>query len=136
MPGGYMGRLLNVDLSTGATTQESLDDNLLRQYIGGYGVGAYLLYQRMPAHADPLGPENILGFVTGPLTGTPALIGSRFVVFGKSPKTGTWGDANCGGQFGPHLKFAGFDGVLVSGAAEQPVYLLLDEGQAKIRDAK
>ena len=136
MPGGYMGRILNVDLSAGVLTEQALDDDLLRQYIGGYGVGAYLLYQRIPTGADPLGPDNILGFMTGPLTGTPALIGSRFVVFGKSPKTKTWGDANCGGQFGPHLKFAGFDGVLVSGAADQPVYLLLDEGHAELRDAR
>lgn len=136
MPGGYMRRILNVDLSTGVLEDEALDDNLLRQYIGGYGVGAYLLYQRMPAGVAPLGPENILGFMTGPLTGTPALIGSRFVVFGKSPKTDTWGDANCGGRFGPHLKFAGFDGLLVSGSAERPVYLLLDGGRAELRDAQ
>jgi aldehyde:ferredoxin oxidoreductase len=135
MPGGYMGRILSADLSTGSLTQDPPDDTLLRQYIGGYGIGAYLLYQRMAAHVDPLGPENILGFMTGPLTGTPALIGSRFVVFGKSPKTNTWGDANCGGQFGPHMKFAGFDGVLISGMAEQPVYLLIKDGHAEIRDA-
>jgi aldehyde:ferredoxin oxidoreductase len=136
IPGGYMGRILNVDLSTGELVQESMEEDLLRQYVGGYGVGAYLLYHRMPAHTDPLGPGNILGLMTGPLTGTPSLIGSRFVVFGKSPKTNTWGDANCGGQFGPHLKFAGFDGVLIDGAAERPVYLLIDEGRPEIRDAQ
>ena len=135
MVGGYLGRILNVELSAGTLTTEALDEAVCRQYIGGYGVGARLLYERMAADVDPLGPDNILGFMTGPLTGTPALIGSRFVVFGKSPKTHTWGDANCGGHFGPHLKFAGFDGVLLSGIADKPVYLFINEGRAELRDA-
>ena len=136
MANGYMGKLLNVDLTRGTFREEALDPALCRDYIGGYGLGARLLYDRIPAGADPLGPQNILGFLTGPLTGTPAIIGSRFTVVGKSPKTaGGWGDANCGGHFGPHLKFAGFDGVLFSGAAAQPVYLIIDEGRAELRDA-
>jgi aldehyde:ferredoxin oxidoreductase len=135
MAHGYMGSILSVDLSKGTITEEPLDEQLCRDYIGGYGLGAKLLYDRMPAHADPLGPDNILGFLTGPLTGTPALIGSRFVVFGKSPKTGGWGDANCGGYWGPHLKFAGYDGILFTGIAEHPVYLLIEEGEAELRDA-
>ena len=89
MARGYMNKILSVDLSTGAVVEEPLDDKLCREYIGGYGIGAKLLYERMPAGADPLGPDNILGFLTGPLTGTPAIIGSRFVVVGKSPNTGT-----------------------------------------------
>ncbi len=136
MPRGYMGTILNVDLSNGELTEEPLDEMLCRQYMGGYGVGARLLYDRIPAGADPLGPNNILGFMTGPLTGTPATIGSRFVVIGKSPKTHTWGDANCGGYFGPHLKFAGFDGILFRGLADHPVYLFIDEGQAELRSAE
>jgi aldehyde:ferredoxin oxidoreductase len=136
MANGYMGRILNVDLTAGALGDEALDPGLCRDFIGGYGLGARLLYERIPAGADPLGPENILGFLTGPLTGTPAIIGSRFTVVGKSPKTaGGWGDANCGGHFGPHLKFAGYDGVLVAGAAVAPVYLLIDGGRAELRDA-
>ena len=83
-----------------------------------------------------MGPDNILGFLTGALTGTPAIIGSRFVVVAKSPKTaGSWGDANCGGSFGPHLKFAGADGILFSGISPQPVYLFIEEGAAELRDA-
>ncbi|HET7088177.1 MAG TPA: aldehyde ferredoxin oxidoreductase family protein [Anaerolineae bacterium] len=135
MAHGYMGEILNVDLTTGQIEAETLDETLCRDYIGGYGLGAKLLYDRMPAHADPLGPDNILGILTGPLTGTPALIGSRFVVFAKSPKTQTWGDANCGGYFGPHLKFAGYDGILVKGIASKPVYLLIEEGEASLHDA-
>jgi aldehyde:ferredoxin oxidoreductase len=130
-----MGKILNVDLSAGTIQEEALDEQLCRDYIGGYGIGAKLLYERMPAGADPLGPDNILGLLTGPLTGTPAIIGSRFVAVGKSPNTGTWGDANCGGDFGPLMKFAGVDGVLFYGISEKPVYLLIDEGKAELRDA-
>ena len=111
MANGYMGKIMNVSLTDGKITEEALDEDLCRDYIGGYGIGARLLYERIPVGADPFGPDNILGFLTGTLTGTPALIGSRFVVVAKSPKTaGGWGDANCGGFFGPHLKFAGVDG--------------------------
>jgi aldehyde:ferredoxin oxidoreductase len=130
-----MGSILNVDLGKGTIEEEDLDEKLCRGYLGGYGLGAKLLYDRMPAHADPLGPDNILGFLTGPLTGTPALIGSRFVVFAKSPKTGGWGDANCGGYWGPHLKFAGYDGLLFKGIAPKPVYLLIEEGEYRLIDA-
>jgi aldehyde:ferredoxin oxidoreductase len=136
MDRGYMGKILSVDLTAGTIQEEPLDDQLCRDYVGGYGMGAKLLYDRMPAHADPLGPDNILGLLTGPCTGTQALIGSRFVVVGKSPNTGTWGDANCGGQFGPALKFAGVDGVLFSGISENPVYLLVEEGRAELRNAE
>ncbi len=136
MANGYMGKILNVDLTSRVLETEPLDEDICRDYIGGYGLGARLLYDRIPAGADPLGPENILGLLTGPLTGTPAIIGSRFVAVGKSPKTaGGWGDANCGGYFGPHLKFAGFDGILVKGIADKPVYLMIDEGRAELRDA-
>jgi aldehyde:ferredoxin oxidoreductase len=136
MSGGYMGRILNVNLTTGRTEEESLNEGLCRDYIGGYGMAARLLYERIPAGANPLGPNNILGLLTGPLTGTPAVIGSRFVAAARSPKTGGgWGDANCGGYFGPHLKFAGFDGVLLSGVAPKPVYLFINEGKAELLDA-
>jgi aldehyde:ferredoxin oxidoreductase len=135
MANGYMGKILNVDLSRGDIIEEILDPQVCRDYIGGYGVGARLLYDRIPKGADPLGPQNVLGLLTGPLTGTAAIIGSRFVAVAKSPKTGGWGDANCGGHFGPHLKFAGFDGVLFSGISAKPVYLFIDEGKAQLLDA-
>ena len=136
MANGYMGKILNVNLTDGSIAAENLDDDLCRDYIGGYGIGAKLLYERIPAGADPLGPDNILGILTGSLTGTPAIIGSRFVVVAKSPKTaGGWGDANCGGFFGPHMKFAGVDGILFSGLSAKPVYLFINEGKAEILDA-
>ncbi|HEX9015512.1 MAG TPA: aldehyde ferredoxin oxidoreductase family protein [Chloroflexota bacterium] len=135
MRGGYMGRLLWVDLSSGKITEEAPDETIARDFIGGYGLGAKLLFDRQKAHVDPLGPENTLGILTGPLTGSPAIIGSRFVAVGKSPLTGTWGDANCGGYFGPQMKFAGFDGVFFTGKSDRPVYLLLDDGKAELKDA-
>ena len=135
MSRGYMGKLLFVDLSNGTTKEEALDEDLCRKFLGGYGIGAKVLYDRMKPGVDPLGPENILGFMTGPLTGTPALIGSRYVVVAKSPLTGGWGDANSGGYFGPALKEAGYDGVFFTGQSEKPVYLLIVEGKAELRDA-
>ena len=136
MANGYMGKILNVNLGDGTFEDEPLSEVVCRDYIGGYGLGARLLYDRIPAGADPLGPNNILGLLTGPLTGTPAIIGSRFVAVGKSPKCGGgWGDANCGGYFGPHLKFAGYDGVLFHGISAKPVYLIIDAGQPKLLDA-
>jgi aldehyde:ferredoxin oxidoreductase len=136
MARGYMGRLLDVNLTTGKMKDEPVDEKMCRDYVGGYGLGARLLYERIPRGASSLGPNNILGLLTGPLTGTPAVIGSRFVAVAKSPKTsGSWGDANCGGYFGPHLKFAGYDGVLVSGISPKPVYLFIEEGKAKLLDA-
>jgi aldehyde:ferredoxin oxidoreductase len=135
MARGYMGELLNIDLTTGTFEVEELDEQLCHDYIGGYGLGAKLIYDRMPAGVDPLGPQAILGFLTGPLTGTPALIGSRFIVVGKSPKTHTWGDANCGGFFGAALKKAGYDGLLFKGISAKPVYLYIDEGECVLLDA-
>ena len=134
--GGYVGRILNIDLSHSKIQDEELSEDLLRSFVGGYGLGARLLYERMPAGADPLGPQNILGLVTGPLTGTRALIGSRYCAVAKSPLTGGWGDASAGGAFGPTLKFAGYDAVFATGVSQQPVYLLIDEGEATFRPAE
>ena len=135
LPGGYMGKMLWVDLSSGKITEEALSEKLCNDFVGGYGIGARILFDRMPARADPLGPENILGFVTGPATGTAALFGSRYTVVCKSPLTHTWGDANSGGYFGPALKFAGYDAVFCTGVSPKPVYLLIDNGKAELRDA-
>ncbi len=135
MARGYMGKLLWVDLSKARVSEENLDEKLCRDYMGGYGLGAKILYDRMPAHTDPLGPGNILGFVAGPLTGTPALISSRYTIVAKSPLTGTWGDGNSGGSFGPAMRFAGYDAVLVTGVSPHPVSLVLDRGKATLQDA-
>ena len=135
MPGGYLGRLLWVDLTRGRLSDETLDEGLARKFIGGYGIGVRTLFSRQPAGVDPLGRDNILGFLTGPLTGTPAISGTRFTVVAKSPLTGTWGDANSGGHFAAYLKFAGYDGVFFAGASETPVCLFIDDGRAELRAA-
>lgn len=135
MPNGYAGKLLFVDLSSGSIQIEEPDDSLYRDFIGCYGIGARVLYSRMRAGVDALGPDNMLGLLNGVLTGTPAIMGSRFQAVGKSPLTGGWGDANAGGHFGPRLKFAGYDGVFFTGIASSPVYLYIENGKAELREA-
>lgn len=133
--GGSIGRYLTVDLTQGKIETHETPLELQKAYIGGYGLGARMLYDMVPADADPLGPENVLGFITGPLTGTAAFLSSRYIVVARSPLTGGWGDANSGGTFGPELKFAGFDAVFFSGAASEPVYLWIEDGQASLHPA-
>lgn len=135
MLGGYAGNFLWVDLSTGELKDEVPSDDLLRDFIGGYGVAARVLYSRQRPGVDPLGPENIFVVMTGPLTGSPAPAGTRWTVAAKSPLTGTWGDANGSGFFGPMLKFAGYDAVFVTGISERPIYLYIEDGKAELRDA-
>jgi len=129
---GTMGRILMVDLATGQTSVETPADDLYLSYLGGYGLGAYYLFRLQKPGADPLGPDNHLGFFAGLLTGTPGITSNRYVVVGKSPKTGTWGDANSGGSFGPAMKAAGFDGVIFKGISGKPVVLLLKDGRAEL----
>ncbi len=135
MARGYMGKILLVNLSTGDIKGEEPEESLYRDFIGGYGIGSRLLYSRQKGGVDPLGPENTLGLVTGPLTGTPAIVGVRYQAMAKSPLTGGWGDANSGGDFGPYLKFSGYDAVFFNGIADKPVYLFIDNGKAELKDA-
>ncbi len=128
------GKILNVNVSSGVAEAEQIPEETYRAYLGGYGLGARLLFDRIPQGADPLGPDNVLGIMPGLLTGT-ALFGSRFQVVAKSPKNGGWGDANCGGDFGPVLKHAGWDGILLAGQSEKPVYVLIQDDQVEIKDA-
>ena len=135
MPRGYVGKMLWVNLSENELRDEILDQGICRQFVGGYGLGARILYDRQQPGVDPLSPENNIGIITGPLTGTAAIGGSRYTLVSKSPLTGGWGDANSGGYFGPYLKFAGYDAVFVTGAAERPVYLFINNGRPELRDA-
>jgi aldehyde:ferredoxin oxidoreductase len=135
MTKGYMGKTLCIDLSTKEFTVESLDEKFCRDYIGGYGFGVRYLFSRLGAGIAPLGPENILGITTGPFTGTGVLGGSRYTVLAKSPLTGCWGDANSGGIFGPHLRFAGYDAIFFTGISDKPVYLYINNGNPELRDA-
>ena len=107
------GKILEVNLSSGDIAQRAIDPGFVQAYVGGMGFSCRLLYDEVGPDVDPLGPGNTLGLVTGPLTGTQAITGNRFVAVGKSPKTGGWGDANCGGRFGPALKQAEIDEVFL-----------------------
>ena len=134
MASGYNGKVLFVDLSSGSIKEENLPEKVYRDFIGGQGLGARILYERMKPKVDPLGPDNMLGFLVGPLTGT-GIHGARFQTVTKSPVTGGWGDANAGGSFAPELKAAGYDGVFFSGISPKPVYVFLIDGKAEIKDA-
>lgn len=131
----YMGKILMVDLSNQTMTEEAIPDSVYKQYLSGMGLGAYVLYNRMPADADPLGPENILGFCSGFLTGTGSLFSGRWTLVGKSPLTGCWGDANCGGTFSPAIKHCGFDAIFFKGISSSPVYLHVKNGKTTLHDA-
>ena len=130
-----MGKILKVDLTLGKIHEETLKESFYKTWLGGYGLGARIIYNDIPPKTDPLGPGNILGFATGLLTGTLTPLGSGFTVVGKSPLTGTWGDSRAGGFFGSELKFAGFDAVFFYGRSSKPVYLWINDGKAMIKDA-
>lgn len=135
MTGGYTGRIGFVNLSTGEIREEQLNEQLARDFIGGHGLGARILFEYQKAGVDPLGPENVLGFTIGPLTGTPVPTGCRYMVVCKSPLTGGWGDANSGGYFGSELKAAAWDAIFVSGIAPSPKYLLVNNSGIELKDA-
>ena len=132
---GYRGKILNVNLTSGATTVESLDENLLKQFIGGAGLGARLLYDMVDVNTDPLGPDNPLMFLTGPFTGTSVPTSGKSTFCSKSPKTGLLGYSTVGGHLGADLKFAGYDGIIITGVSEKPCYLLIEDSDVEIRDA-
>jgi aldehyde:ferredoxin oxidoreductase len=132
---GFAGKILWVDLGRGRLFDEPLDEGIGRKFLGGYGLGASIIFGAQNPHSNPLGPDAIFGLVTGILTGTPAITGNRYVAVAKSPLTGGWGDANSGGHFGPNLKFAGYDAVFFKGVSANPVYLFINNGNPEIRDA-
>ncbi|MBS7639772.1 MAG: aldehyde ferredoxin oxidoreductase family protein [Candidatus Bathyarchaeia archaeon] len=146
MPGGYMGKILRVDLSTGALRTEPILEEVARKYLGGKGYAVYILYNYLreyefkgisPPDINPLGPENVLIFATGPGTGIPGFpcSGRYHVMALRSPLTGSIGSANSGGEWGPFLKFSGYDMIVIEGASEEPVYLSIVNGVAELRSA-
>lgn len=132
---GFWGTVCHVDLSTGKIERESLDSEVYERFLGGIGLGAKILWDRLKPGADPMGPDNILGFAPGLLTDTGSYFTGRFCVMGKSPASGGWGDANCGGFFSPFLKKCGVDALFFHGSSERPVYLCIDHESAKLLDA-
>ncbi len=132
---GFAGKILRVNLTDGSIREETLDAETARQYIGGRSLGAKILLEELEPGIDPLGPDNKLVFLTGPASGTILPGQTRFIVVGKSPLTGLWGEANCSGSFGSELKRAGYDALIVEGKAEKPAYIWVKDGQAGIGDA-
>lgn len=130
-----MGKILRVDLTAGTVSEEKIPDEVYEAVLSGKGLGAWYLYKNIPAGADPMGPDNILGFCSGALTGTGAFMTGRWTAVCKSPLTGGWGDANCGGYFSPAIKQCGYDAIFFSGMSDKPVYLYCDNTGAEIRDA-
>ncbi|MHB9034248.1 MAG: aldehyde ferredoxin oxidoreductase family protein [Anaerolineae bacterium] len=136
MPKGYTGKILHVDLSGGKTWIEEPDEIFYRRYIGGSAMIGYYLLKEVPKGADPLGPQNVLMFANGTITGHPIAGSGRSAVGAKSPLTGGYGEADGGGFFGAELKHAGFDMLLVHGKAPEPVYIWIKDGIAQIKSAK
>lgn len=144
---GFQGKILVVNLTTQSFREEELAEEIYRQYLGGYGLGAYYIYKHIKPGCDPLGEDNILGFTPGLLTGTGAAFTGRYSVCGKSPLTGKgvrtnseycnggWGNANSGGSFGPAIKRAGFDAIFFHGQSKKPVYLLITNDEISLEDA-
>ncbi len=132
---GYAGNMVYVDLTSGTTAVKPTPPELKKSYIGGRGFGIRLLTDMVDPMIDPLSDKNILVFAAGPLTGTGIPLGSRYEVSAVSPLTGTVMSGNSGGVFGWKMKKAGFDAVVITGKAEKPVYLYLDDGKAELRDA-
>lgn len=129
------GKVCHVDLGAGTILHEDPGPELSQKYLGGVGLGARILWDRIKPGVDPLGPDNVIGFTTGLLTDTGSLCTGRFMAVSKSPMSGGWGEANCGGYFSPFLKRCGIDGLFFSGIAERPVYLFIDHQSAELRDA-
>ncbi|MBW1840048.1 MAG: aldehyde ferredoxin oxidoreductase, partial [Deltaproteobacteria bacterium] len=131
----WAGRILRIDLSSGKIAKEPLDKTLMENYIGGRGINSRILYDEVKPKIDGFAPENRLIFGTGPLSGTKAPSSGRCTVSAKSPLTGILGDSNFGGFFGPELKFAGYDQVVIQGKADKPVYLWIEDDRVEIKPA-
>jgi aldehyde:ferredoxin oxidoreductase len=132
---GYIGKILRADLTHSKVQLEELKEEWALQFIGGSGLGAKYLYEMTNERTDPLGPENPLIFMTGPFTGTAVPLSGRHAVVSRSPLTGIFGESDVGGSWGANLKKAGFDGIIVTGRSEKPVYLWVHNGKWEIRDA-
>ena len=136
MPGGFQGKLLRVDLTRNEWREERLDWNEARRFLGSKGYAAQLLFKELSPGTDPLSPRNKVVVMTGPLTGAAGgPMPNRFSVCTRSPLTGTWVDSHCGGHFGPELKFAGWDGLVLEGRSEHPVHIRIRDSLVELAPA-
>src|SRR5579871_1989119 len=132
---GWTGKLLRVNLTRQCWQIEDIPQEWLHEYIGGRGVGDRYLWQELDPQVEPLSPDNKLIFATGPLTGSPVSCGARYMVVTKGALTGAITTSNSGGHWGPELKFAGYDLLILEGRAPKPVYLFIYDDVVQIRDA-
>jgi len=132
---GYMGTILKIDLTRSKVQKEDLNEEWAKQFVGGSGLGAKYLFELTDEKTDPLGPENPLILMTGPFTGTSVPLSGRHAVVTRSPLTGIFGESDVGGTWGANLKRAGFDGIILTGKSEKPVYLWINDEKVEIRDA-
>ena len=133
---GWIGKILRVDLTTGEIKDEFLDPKVAKDYIGGRGIGIYYMNKEMDPMCDPFSPENLMIMMTGPLTGTGAPTGARYMVMTKSPLTGAVTCSNSGGMMPREMKRAGYDGVIFKGKSAKPVFLWINKGKAVLKSAE
>ncbi len=131
-----MQPILKIDLSTGNTEEYKIPKDWEEAFLGGASLAARLLYPHLSKELDPFSPDAPLLFINGPLTGTSGPTVGRFVVCGKGPATGLWAESNCGGFWGPELRFCGYDGLWITGKASKPVYLWIEDGRLEVRNAE
>ena len=132
----YSGQVLHVDLTAQEIQPKPTNKDWLQEYIGGWGLAVKYFYEEVDPKTDPLSADNALVIMTGPLCGTLAPTASRTSLVSKSPHTGTIFETNVGGAFGPELKFAGYDGIVITGRAEHPVYLRIEDDRVSLEDAE
>lgn len=132
---GYQGKWLEVDLTKGSLKDRVFEEATLKKYLGSSAMGTKILCDETGPETDPLGPDNVIIFAAGFLNNTKALLGGRYQVISKSPLTNAFGEGNSGGTFGPALKRSGYDGVIVKGASEKPVYIAINNGVGTIESA-
>ncbi len=133
---GYMGKILWVNLTEGTFEDENIPDEVYEQFLSGYGLASKVIYEKQPAGIDYKDERSILAVMSGILTNTEATFNGRWMLAGKSPLTGCWGDANCGGDFGPSIKKSGYDGIFITGKSEKPVYIYIDDKKQEILPAE
>lgn len=134
--GGFWRRIIDVNLSKNKIKIIEIKKEICRKFLGSKGLSSYYLFNAIKPGIDPFSPENVVCVMTGPLTGTSAPMPNRFSVATKSPLTGIWVDSHCGGIWGPYLKFAGYDGIIIKGASKKPVYLSINNDDVKIKNAE
>ncbi len=132
---GYHGKILWINLTDKTSQEEVINDEVYELFIGGYGLAAKIIYDRQKPGLSRFDPDNILAVMSGLLTNGRAAFNGRWILAGKSPLTGTWGDSNCGGDFAPAIKNAGYDGIFIVGKSQKPVYIVLNDKKVVFEDA-